>query len=247
MVTRRSFAALAAGLLAGCTRPIRSDAATGPRLQSRPTIVAAPCEPGQHPLKLREQRDTLFYVPKSAPADKPAPLVLFLHGATGSEQQGIRRLGPLADELGFLLLSPASADQTWDGIRDGYGPDVQTIDRALARAFSMRRVDPARIAVAGFSDGASYAVGLGVSNGELFNAVLAFSPCFIPPGAARHGKPRIFVSHGDNDTILPRAQCSGRLVPELKRAGYQVNYREFEGPHTVPPDVAKEALRWFIF
>ena len=100
--------------------------------------------------------------------------------------------------------------------------------------------------MSGFSDGASYGLGLGVANGELFNAVLAFSPCFVPPGGGAQGKPRIFVSHGDNDSILPRPQCSGRLVPELQRAGYKVNYREFEGPHTAPPDIAKEALRWFL-
>lgn len=185
-------------------------------------------------------------MPKSAAADKPAPLVLFLHGATGSEQQGIRRLSALADESGFLLLSPASEGQTWDAIRSNYGADVRVIDQALARAFAMRRVDAARIAVAGFSDGASYALGLGLAGGDLFNAVLAFSPCFVPPGASVQGKPRIFVSHGDNDSILPRPQCSGRMVPDLQRRGYQVNYREFEGPHTVLPDIAREAVRWFL-
>src|SRR5262245_37817734 len=246
VLSRRSFTALATGILAGCARPFRSEAASGALLTARPVDVPTPCEPGQHALHVRTQRDSLFYVPKSLTNDTPAPLVLYLHGATGSEQQGIRRLALLADESGFLLLSPASGDTTWDAIRGGYGPDVRLIDRALARAFTMRRVNARRIAVAGFSDGASYGLGLGVSNGDLFNAVLAFSPCFIPDGVARQGKPRIFISHGDSDTILPRPQCSGRIVPALKKAGYDVNYREFEGPHTVPPDVAKDAIRWFL-
>jgi hypothetical protein len=25
-----------------------------------------------------------------------------------------------------------------------------------------------------------------------------------------------------------------------------VRYREFEGPHTVPPDIAREAVDWFL-
>lgn len=250
MTSRRSFTALGGALLGGCGRHLQTEAASSVLLTARPQEADTPCEPGLHPLKLRAERDSLLYVPKSASADKPVPLVLYLHGATGSEQQGIRRLSSLADDAGFLLLSPASEGQTWDAIQNGYGPDVRTIDQALTRAFAMRRVDASRIGVAGFSDGASYALGVGLSNGELFNAVMAFSPCFIPPGAAIHSKPyerpRVFVSHGTNDSILPMASCSGRLVPELKRGGYPVTYREFEGPHTVPPEIAKEAVRWFL-
>jgi phospholipase/carboxylesterase len=33
-------------------------------------------------------------------------------------------------------------------------------------------------------------------------------------------------------------------VPQLRRAGYDVRYREFDGPHTVPGDIAREALDW---
>jgi phospholipase/carboxylesterase len=238
---RRFLAGMAAGLLTSCKA-----APAVVRLSSRPRAEVSGCEPGLHPLELRRERDALFYVPKSADPAQAAPLVLYLHGATGGEQQGIRRLSALADELGFLLLSPASAEGTWDGIRNSYGPDVRTIDEALARAFGKRRVDPKRIAICGFSDGASYALGLGLSNGDFFGAVAAFSPGFIPPGSTRNGKPRIFVSHGTNDQILPIETCSRRMVPELKQAGYAVTYREFDGPHAVPPEVAREAMQWFV-
>jgi predicted esterase len=140
--------------------------------------------------------------------------VLYLHGATGKERQGIRRLSPLADEFGFLRLSPASQEGTWDAIRSGYGPDVRFIDQALAKVFAQRRVDPRKIAVCGFSDGASYALGLGISNGNLFRAVLAFSPGFVPTGVAERGNPRIFVSHGTKPALGPRPQA-GRLQSEL--------------------------------
>jgi predicted esterase len=53
------------------------------------------------------------------------------------------------------------------------------------------------------------------------------------------------VAHGTRDAVLPIAACSRRLVPALERGGYDVTYREFDGPHTVPPDVAREALAWF--
>ena len=245
-LTRRSFAAaLAASSLTACMSA-QFGGSSKTHLKARPGKTASGREPGLHPLALRGQRDTLLYVPKLPEPDKPAPLFVYLHGAGGSEQQGINRMRPFADDLGFLLLSPASEGSTWDGIQDGYGPDVAMLDRALTNTFAARLVDSSRIAIGGFSDGASYALGLGLSNGDLFTALLAFSPGFIPPGSKLTGKPRIFISHGTNDAILPIDSCSRRLVPELKRGGYNVNYQEFEGPHTVPREIADQAFRWFL-
>ena len=237
MTTRRLFLAACLG---SCSR-----AQSGVRLRARP--VESPLgetRVGVIPLEFRKARDVLLYVPKSAP--DPAPLVLYLHGATGSEQQGVRRLGDLAEEFGFLVLSPASQETTWDAIRSGYGPDVRLIDRALDKVFSGRRVNPRKIAVCGFSDGASYAIGLGISNGDLFRAVIAFSPGFVPSGVEHAGRPRILISHGTKDQILPFENTTGQMIPLLKMAGYDVTFREFDGPHTVPPEVAREAMKWFL-
>src|SRR4051794_7524970 len=202
MPTRRVF--LGAFLSAACTR-----AESGVRFRARPGKVdAASSKRGVIPLHLRPERDALLYVPASAP--DPAPLVLYLHGATGNEQQGIRRLTALADEFGFLVLSPASQAETWDAIRSGYGPDVRSIDQALSKVFGLYRVDARKMAVCGFSDGASYALGVGTSNGDLFQSVMAFSPGFIPSGGEKTGSPRIFISHGTRDQILPIDTCSRR-------------------------------------
>ena len=56
-------------------------------------------------------------------------------------------------------------------------------------------VDPARLVIGGFSDGASYALSLGLINGQLFRKVAAFSPGFVVTGEPE-GKPRVFISHG---------------------------------------------------
>ncbi len=237
MTTRRVF--LAASVTA-CSR-----AESVVKLRARPTKAGAgSLKTGANPLNLRAERDAIFYIPASA--TDSAPLVVYLHGATGNEQQGICRLSALADEFGFLLLSPASQGGTWDAIRSGYGPDVQFIDQALSRVFAERRVDAHKIAVCGFSDGASYALGLGMSNGDLFTRVVAFSPGFLPPGIQQTGTPHIFISHGTSDQILPIDTCSRRLVPQLKQAGYDVKFREFDGPHAMPPEIAREAIEWFL-
>ena len=64
------------------------------------------------------------------------------------------------------------------------------------------------------------------------------------PGRAT-GSPRIFVSHGVRDGVLPIDRCSRSIIPELKRGGYDVLYREFDGEHSISLEIALEAIGWF--
>jgi phospholipase/carboxylesterase len=167
-----------------------------------------------------------------------------LHGAGGSARHGISFLQNFADRAGIVLLAPKSLHATWDVIADEYGVDVDFIDLALKNVFEHYHIDKSRLAVGGFSDGASYALSLGIINGELFSHVIAFSPGFMVP-TEQSGVPRFYISHGTEDRILPIEHCSRKLVPQLTRAGYDVLYREFNGQHTIPSDIAQEAVRWF--
>ena len=87
----------------------------------------------------------------------------------------------------------------------------------------------------GFSDGASYALSLGIGNGDVFGHILAFSPGVMQPATAA-GKPRIFISHGTADQTMPIDDTSRKFVPRLKALGYDVVYREFDGRHSQPAD-----------
>lgn len=40
--------------------------------------------------------------------------------------------------------------------------------------------------------------------------------------------------------------CSRRIVPRLREDGYDVDYREFTGGHTVPGEMASDALSRFL-
>jgi phospholipase/carboxylesterase len=176
-------------------------------------------------------------------ANGTIPLVVLLHGAGGRGDAIRHRFGTLPDELGITVLAPDSRGSSWDAIRGGFGPDVAFLDRELARVFDTVAVDPARTAIGGFSDGATYALSLGLINGDLFRKIIAFSPGFIVDGPPR-GKPSIFISHGTADPILPIDNSSRLLVPALRRRGYPVTYREFDGRHQIPPEIARGALEW---
>ena len=248
-VTRRRFSAVTGGSVlslafgAACHG---SDAQPGSdgRISARPpkAPVKAGSAPGTRQLGLASGRDALVQTPANAAASK-LPLLVLLHGAGGSGAGILKRLGSAADQAGVAVLSPDSRDGTWDAIRGYFGPDVTFLNRALERVFETLPVDPARVTVGGFSDGATYALSLGLINGDLFRRVLAFSPGFIVEGSL-HGKPRIFVSHGTADPILPIDRCSRVIVSGLKKSGYDVTFREFGGGHTVPPEIAAEGMRW---
>ena len=212
-------------------------------LRARPATAGEAWEagPGIHPLSLGAARDGQFLVPPGLNHDKPHPLLIMLHGAGGHAAHAIAAVRGEAEARGIIVLAPESRGGTWDVVGEGFGPDVSFIDRALEVIFGRLTIDPARIAVGGFSDGASYALSLGLTNGPLVSTILAFSPGFAAP-QERTGKPRIFITHGTQDTVLPIDRCSRRIARALTEDGYDVDYREFEGGHVLPPDLVAEGL-----
>ena len=244
--SRRWFVTLA---LAACSRTARDTRiATDPasaRFAARPRKPTLPAPAGLTSIELTpgSQRG-LLYVPRSYAPDRPFPLLLLLHGARGGAQGMIAHMTALADAFGFIILAPEARGRTWDVILGGFGADIMAIDEVLVWTFERCAVDGKHVGIGGFSDGASYALSVGLANGDLFTHVIAFSPGFMEPPAIV-GRPRIFVSHGTRDEVLGIDGSSRVFVPLLQGAGYRVRYHEFEGPHSVPPDIAREALEWF--
>jgi phospholipase/carboxylesterase len=247
-VTRRRFMTMAGGALGSVALgnpylvSTRTAAGSDGRLTARPrTGVSTTLTSG--PLGLGGGgRDGVIQMPSAVPEAK-LPLLVFLHGATQSGAGVLRRIGPAAEQSGIAIVAPDSRGRTWDAIRDEFGEDVAFLNHVLEFVFAHLNVDPSRIAIGGFSDGASYALSLGLGNGDLFPRVVACSPGFIIQ-APSHGRPHVFVSHGTSDQILPIDQCSRIIVPRLRSMGYEVTFREFEGRHELPPEVASEAARW---
>ena len=246
--TRRRFGAIAGGALASfafgqaCRAGGEAREADDGRLTARPRANVKTSAKGESALGLSRGRDAILKLPAHA-ADGPMPLFVMLDGAGQRGEAMLRRLGSAPDDAGVAVLAPDSRDSSWDAIRAGFGDDVTFINRALERVFDTVAVDPARVAIGGFSDGATYGLSLGLINGDLFPRVVAFSPGFVVNGTP-HGKPSFFISHGTADPILPIDQCSRVIVPTLRKRGYEVTFREFEGGHQVPPDIARDAMQW---
>lgn len=254
-VSRRRFiiaggTALAAVMLGSCAGLSTGGSAPAVeppdrRLRVRPGTPTLKARTGLSRLALGGARDGLIYVPSRQSRAKPAPLLVALHGSGGDCTQW-DRYHEWAEARNLVLLAPESRERTWDGAYGRFGPDLQFLERAMGYAFDRWTIDPRRIALAGFSDGASYTLSLGVSNGDLFSNLIAHSPGFFAPGDPLVGTPRLFISHGRQDDVLPVTRSRDAFVPRFREAGYEVRYEEFEGIHEVPAQVAIDALDWFL-
>lgn len=217
------------------------------RLLSRPgePIGGEDISPGLREFDVAPGRRALLLVPRTYRPDRATRFVLALHGVSGMAEGAMRIYAPTADDDGLLVLAPQAADVEWDMFHGGYGKDVRFIDAALTKVFNGFRVDPTRMLVSGFSEGASYSLTMGLINGDLFTNVASLSPEFVGPGA-HSGRPRIYISHGTEDRVYPIDETSRKIVPKLRNQGYRVRYHEYGGRHELNLDIAAEATRWFL-
>jgi phospholipase/carboxylesterase len=211
-----------------------------PALLSAPTATEHQLPPGITPIG-----DHAFaYVP--AGSGGPRPLVLLLHGAGQKASVFLAEFTPFADRFGFVILAPQSTDGTWDfAERRHFGPDVARIDAALGQLFRRTPIRADRIIVAGFSDGASYALSLGLANRRLFRGVMSLSAGFLterPP----YEPELVFVAHGTRDRVLPYTYALEDLVPKLQAGGARVRLRSFNGRHEIDPASVEEGLKFTL-
>jgi len=192
-----------------------------------------------------DMRDGTLFVPKSYKPGTPMPMLIMLHGFSGwGDNQ--RRLFDLAEELGFIVMTPESRDITWGREAPGFDDDVRYIGAAFRHVGGLVNIDFDRVALGGQSDGAGYALTMGLAYGDTFNHLIILAGAHLLEPIRRQGKPKIFVAHGVKDTTMP-IEVSGRAnVKQLKDEGYDVTYHEHDGGHGTPAEITREAILWFL-
>lgn len=230
-------------------RGTTASSASPARLTARPTArpgggPGGGSATGLHRLPLGTGKEIYLFVPASYRSRRPAPFLLVLHGAGGNGGHAIGPLCGFAQANAAVLLAPTSLASSWDLMRGGFGPDVRSIDAALGYVFDRYAIDADRVAVQGFSDGATYALSLGLSNGDLLPAIVALSPGYLSAEPTR-ARPRIFIAHGSNDEVLPFPSTSGRIVPQLRRAGYEVTFTQHSAGHSATARLG-QASEWLV-
>lgn len=208
-------------------------------------LPKSPLPPGRNRLGIADERDSVLFVPTRLDALGPVPLFVMFHGAGGFPEKILPFIEEHAERDKFLILAPHSMYPTWDIVIGGSGPDLNRLRQALIEVTSRYRIDRNHLAFAGFSDGASYALSIGITNGDIASHVIAFSGGFMSI-FTQEGAPKVFIAHGLSDEQLP-VETSGRAnATKLKAAGYDVEYIEFNGLHAIQPAVVDLAIQFFL-
>ncbi|SFP51990.1 alpha/beta hydrolase [Variovorax sp. 770b2] len=217
------------------------------RLAFRPGAlpVSPQLPPGRHGLSFAEGREAVLVVPEGLPADAPVPLLVMFHGAGGEANRVLPHFVAHARAQRFLLLAPQSMYPTWDIVVGGHGPDLERLDGALSRVAEHFRIDAARLAFAGFSDGGSYALSLGVTNGDVASHVIGLSAGFMN-AFTQTGKPRVFLAHGRADSQLPIETSAHPHARRLLESGHDLTLQPFDGDHVIVPWVVGRAVEFFM-
>jgi phospholipase/carboxylesterase len=214
----------------------------------RPVEPTLPPVAGYTALGITTPRDGFLYVPTTYDPTVPAPLLMLLHGNGDSADfwETSMHIGEQMDDLGVVIVAPDSRNASWDIIAEnGYRADPYFFNFALEHAFKRCKINPSRIAIAGFSDGGMEALGVGVANGDLFTHVMSYSAGALA-APWQQGKPKVFVSHGQADPILSWENARDNIVQRLIDASYDTTFVSFAGGHSIPPAIARQSVEWFL-
>jgi polyhydroxybutyrate depolymerase len=160
-------------------------------------------------------RTYFLHIPPSYDGMTPTPLVIVLHGYTQSPQgiAGMTAFSAKSDKEGFIVVYPEGRDQQWNVGFGSFGigtDDIGFINELINRLGQSYVIDPKRIYVTGFSNGAMMSYFLGA---ELSDRIAAIAPVAGTIGiVTNNGIERIpepsqpvsvIVFHGTADTSVP--------------------------------------------
>jgi len=118
-----------------------------------------------------------LYVPTSVPADRPAPLIVTVHGSTRNGKTLVDAWKDLADKEGIVLAGPDSTDAVhWASPQDGPLLLRDVVDAVAAG----HAIDPRRVYLFGHSAGAVFTLQMACLESEYFAAAAVHAGAVDP-------------------------------------------------------------------
>ena len=196
---------------------------------------------------------TLGYLlaPDAIDPTRTYPLLTVFHGAGRQDELLVRAYRDEPARREALFFIPRSTHPTWDLLVGQGRADLDFLEQAYVEIYRRLPVDHRRQALIGYSDGASYALAVGLSNPRLFSAVMGWAAGFVVFDKAAISptdpRPRILLEHGTHDTVFPFEEIALRNCAILRRLGYEVELRVDEGGiHWPSREFQGAALDWFF-
>ncbi len=203
---------------------------------------------GLHKTRHSESGGFSLYVPERYDGSAEWPLVVALHGGSGSGDDFVWTWLREARGRRFLLLAPTARGSTWSMM--GTDVDAPALRSMVQYVCERWRVNTRSILLTGLSDGATYALLCGLANDSPFTALAPVSGTLHPAvlagerGQALRGR-RIYMVHGARDWLFPIAMA--RAASDiLRQAGADIVFREIDDlSHTYPREENDRILAWF--
>ncbi|MEY4508499.1 MAG: hypothetical protein RLZZ450_621 [Pseudomonadota bacterium] len=222
-------------------------------------------------------REYILTLPKSYDPAKPYKLVFAWHGLGGTAAQIARTFYGLMSQANDSTIFVAGQGlETSNSVGSGPGwpntggQDVAFVKALYARLQTQLCIDENRVFSVGMSYGDIMSNTLGCQMGDVFRAIAPMSgsgPGYGGRGASCVGDVAVWMSHGDNDTVVATAsgeqsrdfwananhcQMSPTPTEPSPCVAYQgcdpgrpVTWCEFVGGHTVPPFASKAIWTFF--
>jgi phospholipase/carboxylesterase len=188
-----------------------------------------------------------LYVPEHYSPERSWPLVMALHGGSGTGHQFLWSWLRDARSRGAILVAPTSMGGTW--ALSGEDVDTPNLSRILEHVRANWSIDPARLLLTGMSDGGTFTYLSGLETDSPFTHLAPVSAAFHPMLASMSDMERvrglpIHIVHGALDWMFPAAMAR-EAQRVLATARANVTYREIDDlSHTYPREMNAAMLEW---
>jgi len=244
-----------AGLTKFKTQPELDPLRAEPRYQDALRIIEATKQRQFDQFKsMAEKAKPIIILPPRYDKKKPTPLIIALHGSGGNGKQMADVWKPIAARAGAILvcpdaLRPLGSGYQWTFIDEAQWLVVNTVERLSAS----HNIDPTRIILTGFSQGANVTLQVATTRPDLCRGVIPVcghyeSPIMpLPEKPGNASLPRFALLIGENDEA---AQSNRDLEARLKALNIPTHLRIYKGAgHGFPPHRDRElteALRFVL-
>ncbi|HWA62943.1 MAG TPA: hypothetical protein VG939_16295 [Caulobacteraceae bacterium] len=188
-----------------------------------------------------------LYVPEDYAENRPAPLVMALHGGAGNGRGFLWSWIREARSRGAILVAPTALGDTW--ALTGRDVDTPNLERILGIVRGRWAVDPSRLLLTGMSDGGTFSYVSGLEPTSAFTHLAPISAAFHPILAQMADPDRlaglpIHIVHGALDWMFP-IDMAREAQAALAAAGAAVTYVEIDDlSHTYPREANAAILDW---